>query len=131
MLGIGVMIQSLGGNEETVKAVKGSLGKTIASLALVDDILTLGFTDETKLSFSDEGQSCCEHRYMTTGDDLSSFVGAQFTDVELREAPSLEVGYGEHEVQFLVISTDRGNVTVETHNEHNGYYGWFWICARN
>jgi hypothetical protein len=29
MLGLGVMIQSLGGNEETVNAVKSALGKVL------------------------------------------------------------------------------------------------------
>jgi len=132
MLGIGVIIRSLGENEETVKAVHSSLGKKISSAALVDEKFKLNFEDGTELTFSDEGQSCCEHRYMTTSDDLNSIAGAKFVDVELRDAPSVPDEYGEaHEVQFLVVGTDKGNVTIETHNEHNGYYGGFYICARN
>ena len=36
---------------------------------------------------------------------------------------------GVHEVQFLNIETSLGIITFETHNEHNGYYGGFYIKA--
>lgn len=35
-----------------------------------------------------------------------------------------------HEVQFLVVHTDKGDLTMSSHNEHNGYYGGFSIEAR-
>ena len=35
----------------------------------------------------------------------------------------------KHEVQFLEIKTDRGVLTMANHNEHNGWYGGFWIVA--
>jgi hypothetical protein len=34
-----------------------------------------------------------------------------------------------HEVEFLEVLTDRDMVTFEAHNEHNGYYGGFWLKA--
>jgi hypothetical protein len=56
-------------------------------------------------------------------------VGAKLLDIEVREAPNVPYEYGEHEVQFLVVKTDKGNITFQTHNEHNGYYGGFYIQA--
>lgn len=79
-LGFGVMIQMLGGNAESVAAFTGAIGKEIAFINLgSDNALHLMFSDASKIKFSDEGQSCCESRYMRTDDDLQSFVGAKLT----------------------------------------------------
>ncbi len=79
----------------------------------------------------DGGQDCCEHRYMHSDDDIQSFVGGTLIDAEIREVPNREDGYGDvHEVQFLIVTTSKGAFTIETHNEHNGYYGGFWVVAR-
>ena len=86
---MGVMLGMLGGNESSVNAIKGSLGKKIASVELTDDALRMGFEDGTTLVLKDEGQSCCEARYMRTDDTLADFVGAVFTGVEVADAPSL------------------------------------------
>jgi hypothetical protein len=101
-----------------------------------DDVLHMRFEDGTGVGFYDAGQSCCEHRYMRTDDDLSHFVGATFTGAEIKDAPSprKEGDWdSEHEVQFLEIHTDRGSFTMASHNEHNGYYGGFElrICAED
>jgi hypothetical protein len=128
-LGLGVMIQSLGGNEETVKAIKESLGKHIVNIVLESDSLAIHFEDKTVLYLQDEGQSCCEHRYMTTDDDLSEFCDSQFMDVELADGENKDDEYGEHEIQFLNIKTSKGTFQMANHNEHNGYYGGFWITA--
>jgi len=128
--GIGVMIQSLGGNEETVKAVKASLGKKISAIKLENDCLSLTFKDNTVLTLRDSGQSCCEHRYMSTDDNFEDYVGGKLTDLELRDAPNIQAEYDEHEVQFLVVKTSKGQFTMANHNEHNGYYGGFYIEAR-
>lgn len=100
MLGLGVMIKTLGGNEETVTAIKKSLGKTIQKVWLDKDreSLMFEFSDDTKLEIYDDGQSCCEIRHMETDDDLSEFVGAKILDFELKDAPDQEDEYGVHEV---------------------------------
>lgn len=129
--GFGVLLGYLGGNKETVKTLEASKGKKIASVALRDDVLYVGFKDGTGLRLADEGQSCCESRYMTTDDDLESFVGKEVRGYDLREGPTVTGEYeDEHEVQFLIVQTTEGNITLETHNEHNGYYGGFWIDAK-
>ena len=130
MLGFGVMINALGGNRETVEAVQAAMGKTITALSLTDDQLRFEFEDGSRLRLQDSGQSCCEHRYMQTDDDLPYYIGAKFVGAEVRDGGSTEGEYGDtHEIQFLVVTTDRGTFSMASHNEHNGYYGGFWIAA--
>ncbi len=130
-LGIGVMLRKLGGNEESVAAYQGALNKTIQALSLTTGkALRLRFIDETAVEFVDDGQSCCESRYMTTDDKLDDFVGATFTGVRIETAANLPHEWGEHEVQFLLVDTSKGTFTMESHNEHNGYYSGFAVICR-
>lgn len=131
MLGLGVKIQSLGGNYETVYAVKSALGKVIEKVSLDDNELVFKFTDGTGLKMFDDGQSCCENRYMATADDLTEYANTTLVDFELKTAPNMEDEYGDHEVQFLDVITSNGVFQMANHNEHNGYYGGFWIVARS
>ena len=130
-LGLGVLIGMLSGNEKTLNVLKSSLGKTISKVELADDKLRFTFTDNSKIILFDDGQSCCENRYMTTDDDLQFFKDCTFDKIEIRDAPNLPDEYGDHEVQFLLITTSKGIFTMETHNEHNGFYGGFEVVARN
>jgi len=127
--GLGVMIAQLGGNADSVAAFTGALGKTITGLRLDTETnyLHFEFSDGSKIYFSDDGQSCCEHRYMRTDDDLSAFIGAKLLGAEIKDAPNIECRGDEHEVQFLDITTDKGVFQMASHNEHNGYYGGFAI----
>lgn len=130
MTGLGVMIGTLGGNEESVKAFTSCLNKTIASLSLGDDnALHFVMDDGTKMRLYDGGQSCCEDRYMRTDDKLSAFVGAKLLGAEVKPAPNMPHEWGEHEVAFLDVTTDKGVFQMASHNEHNGYYGGFLIRA--
>lgn len=93
------------------------------------------------------GQSCCEHRYMHTDDDLESLVGETLVGIRHGGADSKtshycgiedgEIGDGDdddnepdycycdgvEEVEFVLIQTNRDSVTIGTYNSHNGYYG--------
>jgi hypothetical protein len=129
-LGLGVMINALCGNADSVAAFTGAVGKTIAALSLgEDDALHFVFADGSKVRLFDDGQSCCENRYMRTDDNLAEFVGAKLLGAEIKEAPNVQAEYDEHEVQFLEVQTDHGVFTMASHNEHNGYYGGFSIRA--
>lgn len=132
-LGMGVMLNLLGGNKETFNCLKASIGKTIkvATLDEATDRLVIEFTDDSKLYISDEGQSCCEHRYMTTDDDLSKFTGAVILDYQIKDAPSIEDGYDYHDIEWFEVITNKGPFQMVNHNEHNGYYGGFSVCAKN
>lgn len=123
------MIQMLGGNAESVAALTASIGKKIEAIELKNDVLELSLEDKTILRVSDEGQSCCESRYMKTDDDMQSFVGDTLRGLEIKEAPNQTEpdDWGDHEVQFLEVQTDKGCFTMASHNEHNGYYGGFYI----
>ena len=132
--GLGVLIRMLAGNTESAEAMKAAIGQRIEALTLSDDALRLTLASGRVLVLSDQGQSCCESRYMRTDDDLSSFVGAELRGAEIREAPPYQPKDGEyvddHDVQFLVVHTDRGEIVMSNHNEHNGYYGGFSVEAR-
>lgn len=127
MLGLGVMISQLGGVDEAdIRAYQNSIGKVIARLTLENEVLRLTFNDGTGLRFWDDGQSCCESRYMRTDDELPQFEGGVFNGVEIRDADNLATEYDdEHELQFLLVNTSNGVITFSNHNEHNGYYGGF------
>lgn len=129
-LGIGVMIKMLGGNKESVEALTGAIGKTITKLRLgEDDALHFTMDDNSKIKIFDDGQSCCENRYMRTDDKLTEYVGAKLLGAEIKSAPNIKDEYGDHEVEFLEIKTDRGVFTMASHNEHNGYYGGFYLSV--
>lgn len=105
------------------------VGKVIDSVVLgSDDALHFVFADGAKMMLLDNGQSCCETRYMTTDDDLAFYSGSMLVSIEVRDAPDMDHEYNVHEVQFLEVMTNRGCFTMTTHNEHNGYYGGFNVC---
>lgn len=129
MPGLGVMLRMLGGNATSVAVVQAAFGKTIVALSDADDSLLFTFDDGSKMRLRDEGQSCCESRYMRTDDVLADYVGAVLVGLELKDAPDVEDGGEVHEVQFLAVQTSKGVFTMSSHNEHNGYYGGFSIEA--
>lgn len=130
-LGLGVMMNMLAGDEDTAQAVGASLGKTIESVRVVDNQAIITFTDNSVLTLWDDGQSCCEHRYMSCADyDLPTFKGANLISVEVVDGGQQDKDYNVHEIQFLNIVTSLGTIQVANHNEHNGYYGGFSIAAK-
>ena len=130
-IGFGVAINALFGNDGI--APTPWFGREIASAALVDDTVRLTFADGSRLAVFDDGQSCCESRYITTDDDLESLVGHKLVRIDEKPGPNVESGEpyaDEHETAFVEIGTDKGFVTLTTHNEHNGHYGGFSLTVR-
>jgi hypothetical protein len=103
-------------------------GAVIKSVIMDEDEIALGFEGGT-LRLWDDGQNCCESRYMRTDDDIQSLIGQRFVGWSVKDGPDLWHGVNDevHETQFLEIQTETGFVTVVTHNQHNGYYGGFCI----
>lgn len=135
-LGIGVIIQMLGGaHEETARAVQNALGKRIAYVMLHEDILLLMFADGTALRFWDGGQSCCESRWMTCDDapEFDRYIGSTFIGADIAEGGEStdEASSYANETQFLNVRTTKGVIQAVTHNSHNGYYGGFLVQASN
>ena len=106
-------------------------GKVIAGVKIDEGrdapTICVEFTDDTWIELSDKGQSCCETRYARTDDDLTSLSGQVLRGFEVREAADLESEGYKHEICFLDVKTDEQTVTFSFHNEHNGYYGGFWM----
>lgn len=129
--GLRVMLEQLFGSRSQSATFAAAIGKTVTALSLgEDDALHFTFEDGSRLKLFDDGQSCCEKRYMRTDDDLNEYVGAKLLGVEVRPAPSIPEEYGEeHDVAFLAVQTDRGEFVMSNHNEHNGYYAGFVIRA--
>ena len=109
------------------------VGKKIMGIKLEEDMLYISFGSQGTLKVSDEGQSCCEHRYMTTDDKLDEYVGGNLLNIEIKPVPIpiKDSGDGDdHDIEFLEVTTTKGAFVLTTHNEHNGYYGGFYVCAK-
>lgn len=66
------------------------VNKVIKEVFLFSDKLTVVFEDGTKISFEDDGQSCCERRYMSNdGDDLREYVGSKYIGYSIKDAPKV------------------------------------------
>lgn len=120
--------------EETKEAMEATAGQVINSAYIDEEIgedgaLVITFQNGAVLHIRDTARSCCESRYMTCEDDLTQFKGATLKDIIVEDGPTKETWGEPHEIQFLRVHTSNGVFTVETHNEHNGYYGGFWLVA--
>ena len=124
-MGIGAMIHWLGGGSE--HDPKEYYGRIISAVAMEDDRLRISFADGKTIELWDNGQSCCEHRYMRTDDNLEALVGGKLARIEAKSSPNIEDGSEEHEVVFVEVGTDQAFITISNHNEHNGYYGGFGL----
>ena len=128
--GLGVMLQWLGGNQETVESIRQCLEQKIAKIQCDDSTLLLEFDNGKKLTVWDNGQSCCERRYMSCDDELDYFIGSKLVNMEVVDGGRGGTKYDVHDIQFLNVTTDKGVFQIANHNEHNGYYGGFSIAAR-
>ena len=116
-------------DKEAVQAWEESVGKKIVRISVVDNICRIEFPAHV-LKIFDDGQDCCERRFMVCDDKLDAFIGGELLGATIEDAPRQEGDYDVHEVQFLHVKTTKGSFAISNHNEHNGYYGGFWIVAR-
>lgn len=94
-LGIGSMLHQLSGGSK--HSSTEYVGKIIKSISMDGDHLYINFTDGIKIDIFDDGQSCCEYRYMRTDDDIQSIVGKTIVSILSKDAPNEPDGYGDHE----------------------------------
>ena len=124
--GIGAMIHYLKGG--SVHSAEEYYGLKVTEAKIVDNKLRLAFDNGKKIEIWDDGQSCCESRYITCDDDVKSLINGTINKIEAKEGPCVEGEYGDtHEQVFVEIGTDKGFITLANHNEHNGYYGSFGL----
>jgi len=121
--GIGVMLYALGGGNDT--PAERFYGHKVVGATIDNDEFVLTFEDGTKLSLTDEGQSCCESRYITCDDDIGALVGGTLRKIEVTGEDEEPAEYDSHDVCFVEVATDQAHVKLVTHVEHNGYYGGF------
>ena len=127
------MIEVCNLERDSLDAFMKVVGKKIMDVRLQNDVLFMSFGSQGSLYITDEGQSCCEHRYITTDDKLEDYVGGNLLNIEIKPVPipTLEDDSGEyHDIEFVEVSTTKGSFVLVTHNEHNGYYGGFNVTAR-
>lgn len=130
-LGMGIIVGLLRGNANSAEVFRRNMGKEIEAIDLLDNRLLFTFRDGAKMQLVDTGQQCSEERYMHSDDPLEVFVGSRLLGAEVRPAPEMQCEGCVHEVQFLLVTTSGGSFMVETHNEHNGWYGGFRIVAED
>ncbi len=124
-LGMGAMLHMLSGGSE--HSAEEYYGLTVTGARIDDGRLTLELDNGKTIQIWDDGQSCCEHRYMSTDDDVSSLIGGKLINIEAKDGPEIEEDYEVHEQVFVEVATDKGFITIVNHNEHNGYYGGFGL----
>lgn len=120
------------GNGDTDKLYKEMRGKKITSAEFKKDSIYLTFDDGLSVIIDDQGQSCCERRYMRTDDNIKDIEGKTLVAIDIKEGPSFLTSEDrdEHEIQFLEIQTNDIAVTFASHVVHNGDYGGFSIEIR-
>ncbi len=107
------------------------IGKSIVAITIDDAWLHIATGDGKNVTVGDYGQCCCESRYVRTDDEVQDFVGAEVTGAEIRDIAEGDSTDGDcHDVQFLLLKTSKGDLTLSCHNEHNGYYGGFDVQAK-
>lgn len=126
-LGIGAMLHQLSGGSDNSADKYYGRKITAAKMDSEKNKFFLTFDDGVKIAIWDDGQSCCEHRYMSTDDDTDFLVGKILTDISVRYAENPDENYGAHEQAFVQVTVNDGSVTFVNHNEHNGYYGGFGL----
>ena len=123
MIGIGSMLHYLGGGSEN--SPEKYYGLIIEKAKIEEEELRIDFSNGVKISLWDNGQNCCESRYMTCDDNPNDLVGSKLVKIEVKEIQENDDEYCCHEVAFITIQSDKTSITLCTHNEHNGYYGGF------
>ena len=136
---------------EIVSSNPLSLGKQITTIDELFDVEIFqdGYTQEYsgyRLTLSDNNsimfmidsyQQCCESfGYLSTNDNIQDFIGSTIQKVEIvtgdnytksdliisnyNGKDTIEVDVKE--CVFLIVTTDKGELTFAVYNAHNGYY---------
>jgi hypothetical protein len=122
--------------------VDSLIGRDILDLKLENNVITIVLSGSYPhwdcphvIKIWDSKQLCCESRWISTDDDLSTLIGANLYKIERKKAQAqhcIDRDDDEDDVgddpAILEIQTNKGFVTFVTHNVHNGYYGGFDIA---
>lgn len=103
------------------------IGKTIKDAYVLNDSLFIETNESEEFEIFDDGQSCCERRYLKCDDEMSNIIGGKILSIEEKIGPSSsdDEGYTYYDQVFIEVKTDKGFINLNMHNEHNGFYGCF------
>jgi hypothetical protein len=113
-------------------------GRKIKRAEIDEDRLKIEFVDGVIIHLWDNGQTCCEVRYVSCDDDVDDLIGGKLVKIESKESVERADFEGElHEMIFIEVATDKASITLCTHNVHDGRYGGFAltvteeVCQKN
>jgi hypothetical protein len=89
-------------------------------------IITLEDGTEIKIGIDDDQQCCEKTGFLSSNDDYSDFIGAEFLTVltvDTNNLVSKLKDIYETDVAFINVETSKGTLQFAVYNEHNGYYG--------
>jgi hypothetical protein len=89
-------------------------------------IITLEGGIEIKIGIDDDQQCCEKTGFLSSNDDYSDFIGAEFLTVltvDTNNLVSKLKDIYESDVAFINVETSKGTLQFAVYNEHNGYYG--------
>jgi hypothetical protein len=89
-------------------------------------IITLEDGTEIKIGIDDDQQCCEKTGFLSSNDDYSDFIGAEFLTVltvDTNNLVSKLKDIYESDVAFINVETSKGTLQFAVYNEHNGYYG--------
>jgi hypothetical protein len=121
-------------DQETLKTIGSCLGKVIEKVMLAYDhesreSIIIIFTDGTALNLFDDGQQCCEKRWLASDDKSEDVAGGVLMDVQMEEGVDDEGSEDILQSQFIRIITDKAPYVVTAYNKHNGSYDGITVKA--
>lgn len=116
-------------NEEVYAKAQG---RKVSSVEMLDESgVRIKFEDDHEIGLVLEGD-CCSHSYFTDSAEeaFEELVGSTIQKLEERSGRSDKNGLPDPDEDeyhstlwyFLVITTDKGHVTIDWRNDSNGYY---------
>jgi hypothetical protein len=65
---------------------------------------------------------CCEKWGVYTDSVLNDFIGSEYHSIDIEDVNSNREDYDEMVTMKIHINTNKGKITIQFYNEHNGYY---------
>ncbi len=68
----------------------------------------------------ENARNCCEKWGIHTKSNLNEFIGAEYYSINI--CKKNRKNYEEMCMVDIIVTTNRGTITLQLYNEHNGYY---------
>lgn len=105
------------------------IGKRVSVFKADDSRLIIAFDDNTILEVADQ-EYTDGVRFLVADNDVNEFSGSILLNIELRDVEISQMDdENDQEIQFVIVTTEKGSFTLNYYNEHGGYYSGFSICV--